>query len=164
MAKKVFQLDISDPRIQEKMNELHGQLIAHSPKHVQRLGKILRSRSEMRMRLFLRRHGHAGKIPKEDIPQFMDYLITKRLDLKDMAHDARQRLRQHWLDKATDEEKLDRTEDYMNIIEKQDKPLLACRDCKWFGSAPADDEEPCMKLGTMGADIPCYGFTLKKLV
>jgi len=158
--KPIFRLDVNDPDVQSKMDGLHQQMLAGSPKRVRQLGKILRARSVTRMRLFLLRYGLGGKIKKHELPLFMDWLITKRIDLKDMEPEARKRLRVHTLENQPEGEK---TEDYTVFIESSGKPLT-CKHCSWFVVAPPDEEKSCVEMGTKGIDTPCYGFTLSNRV
>jgi hypothetical protein len=157
MEKQIHKLDIGDPNIEEKVKELHQQMLAASPKRVKKLGKILRSRSVLRLRWFLAKHGYAGKIAPSDLPLFMDYLITQRIDLKDMEPEARKNLRAYSLRNEPDSEK---TEDYREHVENAKEPKT-CKHCKWFMEKPPGEDKNCVALGTKGIDRACHGFTLK---
>lgn len=165
--KPIHRLDINDPDVEEKLKQIHAQMLAASPKQIRKLGKILRSRSVLRLRWFLARHGHAGEIDPKDLPLFMDYLITQRIDLKDMEPDARRRLREHSLKKQPVNE---RTKDYIECIEHgctrlpHGETRWSCKLCAWFIVAPPGDDKSCVEMGTKGIDEPCYGFTIKNQV
>ena len=157
--KKVFRLDLSDPLLEKKLSAIRSQLLASSPKHVQQLGRILRRRSIFFFKQFLRKLGMLDKIPKEMVSLFMDYLIIKRIDLRDMEPDARRRLREATLEDQPEEEK---TDDYKAYVENSEDPPM-CKHCRWFMETPPEDEKTCVELGTKGNDFPCFGFTLKKM-
>ncbi|NIR17910.1 MAG: hypothetical protein GWN86_30030 [Desulfobacterales bacterium] len=90
----------------------------------------------------------------------MDYLITQRIDLKDMHEEARKRLRSKTLEGQSPDVK---TADYMKYVEGQ--KAFRCRDCQWFMQPPPDEEKSCVQLGSSkGCDEPCYGFIKKILV
>ena len=157
MDKRIHRLDLNDPSIEERLKKIQKEMIASAPKHIKKLGKILRSKSILRFRWFLARHGYAGKISPEDLPLFMDYLITQRIDLKDMEPEARKNLRAYSLRSEPESEK---TNDYRILVEAPGSPPT-CKDCEWFMKIPPGEDKNCVALGTKGIDKPCYGFTLK---
>ena len=153
-------LNLLDPQIKEKLEELQKSIIAQAPDHIKKLGKILRRRSVFYLRRFLVEHGYAGKVVLSDLPLFMDYLITQRIDLKDMHEEARIRLRIKTLLNQPPEAK---TDDYKKYVEESIEPVN-CRNCQWFTEAPPGEEKGCVQLGgAKGSDEPCYGFTKKRL-
>lgn len=155
-----MKIDFLDPQVKEKLEELQKSIVAQAPVHIKKLGKILRRRSIFSLHRFLVEHGYAGKIPTRDLPVFMDYLITQRIDLKDMHEEARSRLRIRTLLDQPPEAK---TGDYVEYVEQGAK-YVHCRDCEWFVKAPPGEEKSCVQLGgTKGCDEPCYGFTKKRL-
>ena len=160
MDKPIYRLDPSDPNVEAKIKEIQQKMLSASPKHIQRLGKILRAKSLLRLRWFLSKHGYAGKIAPSELPLFMDYLITQRIDLKDMEPESRKNLRAYSL---RNEPESSKTDDYRKHVEYTDDPML-CKSCEWFMKAPPKEDKNCVSLGTKGIDKPCYGFTLKNQV
>lgn len=155
-----MKINLLDPQIEKKLKELQNSILAQAPAHIKKLGKILRRRSIFSLHRFLVEHGYSGKILPRDLPVFMDYLITQRIDLKDMHEEARVRLRNRTLVGQPPEAK---TDDYKKYVEEGSK-YVYCRDCEWFVKAPPDEEKSCVQLGgTKGIDEPCYGFTKKRL-
>lgn len=149
-----------DPDIEKKIKAFQDQLLAQSPSHIKKLGKILRRRSLFSLHKFLVEHGYAGKVPAGDLTFFMDYLITQRIDLKDMHEAAREELRKRTLRDQPPEAK---TADYRKYVEQSTEPAH-CRDCQWFMQAPPGEKKSCVQLGSAkGCDEPCYGFTKKRL-
>ena len=155
---KVVTLDVNDPQLEQKLQALKNEVLEHTKKDIEKLGKILRRRGLFSFKMFLRKR--KINLPQEHIPLFMDYLITKRIDLKDMEGDARQRLRQHLL---KDEPENVKTEHYRLYVENCRPPNTptTCKDCLWFMLAPPGEHTSCVKLGTKGSDAPCYGFVKK---
>lgn len=155
-----MKIDLLDPQIEEKLKAFQESLLAQAPAHIRKLGKILRRKSIFSLHKFLVEHGYAGRVPAGDLPYFMDYLITQRIDLKDMHEEARRRLRVRTL---LDQPKDAKTGDYMKYVEESGEPAH-CRDCQWFMQAPPGEEKSCVQLGSSkGGDEPCYGFTKKRL-
>lgn len=153
-------MTINPSEIEEKIKAFQEGLLAQAPKHLKKLGKILRRRSIFSMHKFLVDHGYAGKVLASDLPLFMDYLITQRIDLKDMHDEARERLRERTLMDQPPESK---TIDYKRYVESGSNPIH-CRDCQWFMNSPSNEEKSCVQLGgAKGCDEPCYGFTRKRL-
>lgn len=112
------------------------------------------------MNQFLKEMGLAGRIAKDDLSLFMDWLITQRIDLKDMEDEARHRLRMHTLQDQPAHEK---TKDYTTAEKSGELYLLSCKHCRWFREAPWGEDKDCVELGSRGSDKPCYGFTRKIL-
>lgn len=157
--KTSINLDLSDPLLQEKLEAIQAGILAQADHKVRKLGKILRRRSIFSLRRFLADNGLMGKLQRDDLPLFMEYLITQRIDLKDMHEEARARLREHTLQ---DQPSYLKTPDYKHFVEELGEPVH-CRDCAWFVQAPPGEEKSCVQLGgTKGADAPCIGFTMKK--
>lgn len=155
---RIHTLNINDPALAQKMADLQAQMMAQSPEHVKKLGKILRRRSTFFFSRYLKSMGLLNRIAPKDLPLFMDYLITQRLDLKDMAQESRDRLRTATLKNEPDAEK---TLDYIRCVENsEDEDWPRCRNCHWFVQAPLA-EKSCVEMGSKGIDAPCYGFTLK---
>ena len=152
--------NLLDRRIKEKLEELQKSIEANAPAHIKKLGKILRRRSVFSLRRFLVDNGYAGKIGLADLPLFMDYLITQRIDMKDMHDEARSRLR---IQTLLNQPKEAKTSDYVKYIEESIEPMY-CKNCQWFMEPPPGEEESCIKAGgSKGCDEPCYGFTKKRL-
>jgi hypothetical protein len=151
-------LDIKDPDLEKKLQDIQQTVLGQTEKQSAKLGKILRRRGLFSFKMFLRKH--KIKLPKEQVPLFMDYLITKRSDLKDLEPEARRRLRQY---KLKDQPEHLKTRDYLIYIESElaPTPPLTCKNCRWFMSAPPGYVDSCVELGTKGADDPCYGYTKK---
>lgn len=153
-------LDLCDPDLQKKLDAIVASNLAQSPRHIKQLGRILRRKSIFSLHRFMVEHGMAGKIPKEDLPIFMDYLITQRIDLKDMHVEARKRLRDRAL--ACQPEEL-KTDDYKKHVDELGEDVR-CRDCQWFMKSPPWGEKSCVQMGgAKGIDAPCFGFTKKKM-
>lgn len=134
--------------------------LAQAPVHVRRLGKILR-RSVQTGRLDgFRRYlyRHRFDVAPEKIAWLRDYLIVRRIDLKDLEPAARARLRKRTL---VDDDVSMMTDDYRAA---GGSPLF-CRGCRWFVTAPNDETEQgaksCVELGTKGADTACYGYVAR---
>lgn len=155
MNDKLKKFMLNDPDLQSKLDQLKQQLLAQAPEHVRRLGKILRKRSVFFMHRYLKKLGLGGKIKKSELPLFMDWLITQRIDLKDMEPDARRNLRKHTLEEQPITEQ---TNDYRSLENPEEH---TCKECRWFREVPFGDEKDCVELGAKGTDAVCYGFTNK---
>jgi hypothetical protein len=148
----------------KSMNE---QRLAEAPEHVRQLGLVIRrsvrTKSVMGLRRFLVRHkvlADDDQILMKHLRSFRDYLITQRVDLKDLEPAARSRLRQATL-RQQDEDQM--TSDYKLTTARGES--LFCRNCRWFVAAPNDGDgdatKSCVELGTKGADAACFGFKHK---
>jgi len=145
-----------DELLEERKGELKA-LLSGQPKAIRKVSKIIRSGDIKKFRQLLRREGI--HIYDEYLEPFRDYLITKRLDLKDMEPGARARLRALSLDT---QDLSDATKDYTDAV-LSGIVGLSCRDCQWFVKAPNDGDgnnhdKSCVELGTKGKDMACVGF------
>ena len=149
------------------------KVLDKAPEHVKALGGILRrsvpGKSIVSGMSALRRFciKYAPEIRKAQLPIFRDYLICNRIDTKDLEPAARERLRRHYISLLRDKDIAKMTPDYRaGAVSGAD---MRCRDCKFFVRAPNDDDKDpsnpdptksCVALGTKGADVACYGYTL----
>jgi hypothetical protein len=146
--------------LESRIKQWRESMLASAPAHIRALGLILRrsvrTGSLAGLRRFVRKHGI--DVPQSMLRSFRDYLITQRIDLKDLEPAAREALREQTL--ASEDEAI-QTEDYRQGVRDGDD--LRCRDCRWFVIAPNDDSpasgQTCVELGTKGADQACFGFT-----
>ncbi len=146
--------------IEEMLEASRRQYFETLPEHMQRVGEIIRQSlvdgNMDALAQFLMDH----KVPVavERLKQFRDYLILKRLDLKDLEPGARERLRARQL--AT-EDPANVSADYFTAKRYGELPM--CRDCRYFVKPPndgsPDGDKPCISFGTKGSDVACYGFT-----
>jgi hypothetical protein len=160
--KEIHRLCMSDPELQSKLDAIRNGLTMGSPARYRKLEKVLRSRSVRKFREFIIKHKMAGKISKELTPLFMDYLVTKHVNLQDMEPEARARLRGVMVESQVDEEM---TDDYREHVEQSKSPCT-CKDCRYFMEAPedeGDDAKHCVAMGAKGIDEACYGFTKKSV-
>jgi hypothetical protein len=157
--KPIFRLGLNDPELQKKLDDVKKRMLADSPEHIQKLGKILRRRSIFSLHRFLVEQGLAGQVKKSDLPILLDYLITQRIDLQDMEPQARKNLRDRTLEGQPLEEM---SHDY--TVHVFGGSIKECKHCKWFMEVPDDEEKHCVALGSKGSDFPCYGFTSKNQV
>jgi len=147
--------------LEEILERSKEAVLKSAPEHLRRLGPILRQSAETDSLASLRRflRDHDIQIPRRHLPAFRDYLIIHRIDLKDIEPAARERLRARTL--ANDDPRR-MSPDYERVI--RDGTVPCCRDCRWFVTAPEDgdpdSDKPCTQMGTKGADVACYGFTL----
>ena len=148
---------------ERQMREYVQRVLDAAPEHVRTLGLIIRKsittgKLNALWRFCLK---HAVDITKGHLPLFRDWLITQRIDLKDLEPEARERLRKHTL-RFQDACKM--TPDYRAGM--LGGKSMHCRDCKYFVRAPNDGDpdlnnppadKSCVALGTKGADVACYG-------
>lgn len=155
---RTITLDMNDPELDKKLKSIHEEIYKVTREDLHKLGKILRKRSVFFFKRFLKKH--KIKMPAEHIPLFMDYLITKRIDLKDMEPAARVRLREYMLKNQPKDLK---TRDYLLYVESELAPSdpVTCKSCRWFIVAPPGEHDTCVELGTKGSDRPCYGYVKK---
>lgn len=147
--------------LEAMLERCRAAVLQAAPEHLRELGPILRKSaatdSLVNLRHFFREHDI--KIPRRHLPAFRDYLIIHRIDLQDIEPAARERLRARTLSR---EDSRMMSVDYQKRVAEGEIPR--CRDCRWFVTAPGDDEEnsdkSCTELGTKGIDVACYGFTL----
>lgn len=149
-------------KLQKAIDRYNLALSRGVPEHVKELGEVIRrslgKKSLVEFRRFLREHGY--QIMRKDLEDFRDFLIINRPDLKDLEPQARARLRARTLlaDKASK-----MTKDYRQAAASGVSPR--CRDCRYFVNPPNDGEDnsdkSCVQMGTKGADLACYGFTLR---
>src|SRR5579871_4554718 len=147
----------------QQVAEWREAALKQLPAHVRALGPILRRSVRTHRFVALERccKRHGFTIERRRLPLFRDFLITQRLDLKDLEPDARARLRLHYLGS---QDKSCMTADYRDAARAGDAPL--CRDCCFFITPPndADPSDPnatksCVELRTKGSDVACFGFT-----
>lgn len=146
---------------EQGLKDAKARIEKQTPVHLRRLGKILRRSVEkntlVKLRRFLRDHNI--RVARKDLESFRDHLIIHRIDLKDLEPAARARIfaRAH-----AREDPRRMSPDYSQAIEGGSIPN--CRDCRWFVTAPNDGEDnsdkSCVEMGTKGADVACFGFTL----
>lgn len=130
------------------------------PEHLILLGEIVRetvSTGNLNpLAKFLEKHEIA--VSPENLLQFRDLIIVRRLDLRDLADAARMRLRSRLL--ANEDTSL-MSKDYAAYLEVGAVPR--CRDCRWFVTAPNDGtptgDKSCVGMGAKGSDVACIGFT-----
>lgn len=149
-------------RADEVAKAAREELLARAPEHIRQLGGILReSIAEDTLEpltKFLEEHGI--EVPEDKIDTFRDVLIVGRVDLADIAPDARERLRARTL---LSQPLSAMTLDYRAAALSGQS--LHCRDCKFFVTPPNDDgphaDKACVAFGTKGADEACFGFLWK---
>ena len=144
---------------EEVLRELKTRLedqLKLAPKAIRRVARVIRRGNLKKFRRFLRQSNI--NIPNNQADSFRDYLITQRIDLKDMEPMARARLRM--LTIKQDDDQL-ATGDYLAATSAGVD--LRCVDCSWFAMAPNDGdgenaEKTCIQLGAKGVDEACIGF------
>ena len=148
---------------EKRLEDAKTRILGMAAPHLQALGKILRRSVEHEtlaaFKRFLLKHQLWNGGIARNLALFRDFLILSRIDLKDLEPAARARLRTYTL-RAQDADKM--TPDYRaGYLARAD---MRCRDCKYFVTAPHDQEpngdKSCVELGTKGADRACYGYTL----
>ena len=131
------------------------------PEQLALLGTIVRKTLELDdlepLRVFL--DEHSITVSSENLREFRDLLIIKRIDLRDLEPAARKRLRLMTL--AREDDLRLPTGDYRAVLAAGGFPH--CKDCRWFIHAPNDEtpngDKSCVALGTKGIDLACKGFT-----
>jgi len=157
VTKKDISTETADLLQREFGEQLEEQLRA-APELVRAAAAVIRENDLESFKDFL--HRNMVAVPDEHAAAFRDYIITRRIDLKDLEPEARVRLRQTTLEANPDDLK-DATGDY--LAGKAGGVDLRCRLCGWFVKAPNDGEgdsqdKSCVALGTKGADAACPGF------
>lgn len=155
MTKKQLDEEVAK-ELQAKFQQQLDERLKASPEVVRKAAEVIRNKDLRAFRKFLRRNNIA--VPNEHAEAFRDYIITQRIDLKDLEPEARARLRAATL---KGQEYDNATEDYLQG--KADRIDLRCRDCVWFVKAPNDNvgdnhDKSCVALGTKGTDEACFGF------
>ncbi|KKL64753.1 hypothetical protein LCGC14_2161830 [marine sediment metagenome] len=140
-----------------KHKEELEEVLRRGPKVIREVAGIIRSGDLKKFRKFLRRHNIV--IMNDDAASFRDYLILRRIDLRDLEPEARVRLRTGTL---ANQDPTQVTDDYLQGTLSPGIDLH-CRDCKWFVTAPNDDagenhDKSCVTMGTKGIDKACFGF------
>jgi len=142
--------------LQDRTRQFEESL-KRSPKAIRKAGQVLRSGDMREFRKLLRREGIVMVF--DDVQSFADYLVTQRLDLKDLEPEARARLRDRTLSKCSNLKEA--TQDYRDgILSGAD---LRCKECQWFVTSPMDGDgedhdKSCVELGAKGVDTACVGF------
>jgi len=150
--------------LETEIQQAQKKILDEAPDHLLQLGGILRRSTETEsleeFRSYLQKHSIDIAGGERELALFRDLLIIRRIDLKDLEPEARQRLRFHTL---IQENPKNMSSDYRAAISEGDIPN--CRDCRWFVTPPNDGQEgsdkACVEFGTKGADQACYGFTNK---
>ncbi len=152
-----------DERDSKKISDLKSKLSAGDPKHVEALGRIIRSGSMASFRRHLVRMGISHDMTPRNLKLFRDYLTIQRIDLKDMEPNARKSLRMETLR----DQSINQSEDYSRLVCSTDTVLIRCRDCKWFVNESRSRDrdgisDTCVQRGAKGSDFPCKAFECKQ--
>jgi hypothetical protein len=131
------------------------------PEHLRTLGDILRrtvAENDLApLAKFLAEQ--EIEVAADKLEHFRDLLIVRRLDLKDLEPDARQRLRSRVV---AIQDSTQMTADY--VAAKTAGAVPRCRGCRYFVTPPndgsVDGDKACVSFGTRGGDEACYGYTV----
>jgi hypothetical protein len=150
--------DENDKLLKARFAEQLQKQLKTAPEIVQAAAEVIRENNLESFKDFL--HRNLIPVPDEHAAAFRDFIITQRIDLKDLEPAARARLRQTTLETNSDDLK-DATSDY--LCGKSGGIDLRCRHCEWFVKAPNDGDgdnhdKTCVALGTKGTDEACPGF------
>lgn len=140
------------------------------PEHLARFGEIVRESIRTgELTEFATFLAEQGVQVNDELPthwstskleHLRDLVILRRLDLKDLAPAARERLRARALDTQST---IFRAVDYDAAINAGETPR--CRDCVHFVIAPHDGlpggDKSCVELGAKGLDAACFGYSKK---
>lgn len=150
-------------KLESEIEQAKKEVLNATPEHIIELGSILRGSIETdsldELRSYLQEHNIDIAGGKRELERFRDFIITQRIDTKDLEPDARARLRSQQL---STEDPMSMSSDYHAVAGNGTIPR--CRDCRWFVTPPNDGDEnadkSCVEMGTKGADQACYGFAI----